>query len=136
MIELVLDRKVRIQDPSGSTRCFGNQLGKTVVGLRTEHHVDDRRTAHDLRAFSLGNASGDPDDHVAAPGNPLLLELANAAELRIDLLRSLFTDMAGVQDHHVGAFRRRRRRIAERSQDVCHTLRVVDVHLAAVGLYE
>ena len=61
------------------------------------------------------------------------LQPAQPAELGEHLLRRLVADMAGVEDHHVGALRHRRRRVAERRQHIGHPRAVIHVHLAAPG---
>jgi hypothetical protein len=57
-------------------------------------------------------------------------------DLGIDLFGRLLADMAGVEDHQVGVFRRRGRLVAFRGQQIGHALAVVDVHLAAIALDE
>src|SRR5581483_8855228 len=44
--------------------------------------------------------------------------------------------MTGVEDHHVGAFRPVRRRIAQRRQQIRHPGGVIGIHLAAIGFDE
>ena len=69
------------------------------------------------------------------PG-PLGLDAPDAAKLRIDLLGGLFADMAGVQKHQIGVFDRVGSGIAIRRKRIGHALRIVDIHLAAIGLDE
>src|SRR5450755_1210106 len=42
--------------------------------------------------------------------------------------------MAGVEDHHVGVVRHGDQAVAERRQEFGHARRIIDVHLAAIGL--
>ena len=73
-------------------------------------------------------------DHAAAVARGGLLERAHAAELGIDLLGRLLADVAGVEDDEVGVLGRRGLGIALGRQRVRHTMRIVDVHLAAERL--
>ena len=59
---------------------------------------------------------------------------AQAAQFGIDLLGRLFADVTGVEDHHVGAFGRIGRGIAQRRQQIRHPGGIIGVHLAAIGL--
>ena len=59
---------------------------------------------------------------------------ADAAELGIDLLGRLLADVAGVEDDEVGVVGRRGLGIALGRERVRHTMRIVDVHLAAERL--
>ena len=65
-----------------------------------------------------------------------LLDLADAAEVGIDLLGRLLADVAGVEEDDVGVLDRRRLGEAVRRQQLRHALGVVDVHLAAERLDE
>ena len=53
-------------------------------------------------ALGLRDAAGDRDQHVAALRGGGFLELADAADLGIDLVDRLFADVAGVEDDEVG----------------------------------
>ena len=92
----------------------GHHLGQPVIGLRAEHHVDPGRAAHDLAAFGLGDAAGHRDDARLAGIFARPLDCAQPAEFGEHLLCRLLADVAGVEDHHVGAFGRVRHAIAER----------------------
>src|SRR5690606_1768500 len=48
----------------------------------------------------------------------------------------LLADMAGIEEHEVCVLGRFRRGIAVRRQRIGHALGIVNVHLAAIGLYE
>jgi hypothetical protein len=107
-----------------------------VVGLRADDDIDRRLAPDDLLALGLGDAARDRDGEVAAFGAAQLLLVAQPAELGVDLLRGVLTDVAGIQHHEIGLGRTIGQRIAERPQDVGHAVRVVDVHLAPVGADE
>jgi hypothetical protein len=107
-----------------------------MIGLRSEHQIDARRTAHDLVALGLGDAPGDGNDHVRTRSSASGLHRLEAAELRKHLLRRLLADVTGVEDHHVSPVGTVRRRIAKGCQDVRHAGGVIGIHLAAVGLDE
>jgi hypothetical protein len=55
--------------------------------------------------------------------------------VRIDLLRRLLADVTGIQEHEIGASGASVVRYPSAREDVRHTIGIVDVHLAAVGLY-
>ena len=130
--ELVLDRKFGVD-------CLAllgalQHVRQAVVALRPDHEIDRALTADDLGALGLRDAAGDGDFHVASLQRGFLLEHAHAAELGIDLLGRLLADVAGVEDDQVGVVRRGGLDEALGGQRVRHTMRIVDVHLAAVGL--
>ena len=107
-----------------------------MIALRPEHQIDRRHPPDDLLALGLRHAAGDADDEVLAQRAALVAHLAQAAELGKHLLRGLFADVAGVEHDEVGVADIVRRLIAVRRQRVRHTIGIVDVHLAAVGLDE
>ena len=110
------------------------QRRQPVIALRPDHRIDNRRPRHDLLAFRLRNAAGDDDLH-PAPGLACpLFQRFEPADFRIDLFRRLFADMAGVEHDQIGIFGRLDRAIALARQDIRHTVGIVDVHLAAIGL--
>ena len=110
-----------------------NHLRQLVIGLRSQHEVDQRLAAHDLFAFGLRNTASHGDCHVATG---LALHALQLAEFGIDFFGGLFTNMARVQHNEVCRFRRINRRIAERTQYVPHALGIIDIHLAPIGLDE
>ena len=112
------------------------QVRQPVIALRSDHEIDDGRAADDLLAFGLRDAAGDRDRDAASLARGVVLQHAHAAELGIDLLGRLLADVAGVEDDEVGVVRRRGLDKALGRQHVRHTMRIVDVHLAAVGLDE
>ena len=138
-VEFLIDGQVDGHDPRAAgfhqlSRGAAQQVRQVLVGLRPEHQVDGRRPAHHLLTLGLGDAAADGDQHAAAGAGFLFLQQAQPAHFRIDLLGRLLADVAGVEDHQVGVFRRIGRLIAQRRQNVGHARRVIDVHLAAIGL--
>jgi len=135
MIELGLDRKIDVEHPALLACRTGDQLRQAVVGLRAEHQVNLGRAAQDLSALGLRDTAGHCDGHARPGRGASLFEWAQPSELGIDLLRGFLADMTGVEDHHVGTFWVRHRDVAERRQHIGHTRGIINVHLAAVGLY-
>ena len=135
MFELVLDGVVGLDDLLAVSR-FPQRLGQAVIGLRTDHQVDSALAADDLRSLRLRHAAGDADHRFQSAARAFGLEVADAAELGIDLFGGLLADMAGVQEHQVGVLDPVGAGIAVRRQRIRHALRIVDVHLAAIGLDE
>jgi len=105
-----------------------------MIALRADHDIDGRGAGHDLTPFGLGDAASDGDDCVEALAPPVLLGQAHAPELRIDLLRRLLPDVAGVEDDEVGLRRILGQRVALPFERLGHALGIVGVHLAAEGL--
>ena len=137
MVELGLDRKFDVEHPARALLACrtGDQLRQAVVSLRAEHQVDLGRAAQDLRALGLRDTAGHRDGHARARRGAGLFEWAQPSELGIDLLRGFLPDMTGVEDHHVGTLWVRDSDVAERRQHIGHARGIVDVHLAAIGLY-
>ena len=113
-----------------------HQLAQPMIALRPHHEIHRRRATQDLRALGLGHAARNRDDRALARPRPLRLHLADAPEVRIDLLGRLLADMAGVEDDDIGVLGRIRHGEAVASQQLGHALGVVDVHLAAERLDE
>jgi hypothetical protein len=65
---------------------------------------------------------------------PRELHSPQAAQLRVNLLRGLLPDMAGVEHHHVGFGRVVGLRVSVMRKGLGHALAVIDVHLTAVSL--
>ena len=108
---------------------------QAVVALRPDNDVHEGGAPDHLGAFGLRHAARDGEDHAFAPRRFGVAQAAQAAEFGIDLLAGLFADMAGVEERHVGVFRRGGGAVSERRQKRAHALRVVDVHLAPVGAH-
>ncbi len=130
MIELVVDRKLGV-DRAAVARGARQQIRQAVIALRADHEIDHGGAAENFCAFGLCHASGDSDGDAASAGGGFFLDPAHAAEFGIDLLGGLLADVAGVENDEVGVVGARGLDIALRRQGVRHTLRVVDVHLAA-----
>ncbi len=132
-IEFVFSREFRVDDLLARFRAR-EEIRQAMIILRTDDEIDHRRAPHDLLPFGLRNAARHRDPHLAAVGGRGFLHFADAAELGIDLLGGLLADVAGIEDDEVGVFRPRGLDESLRRQGVRHTMRVVDVHLATVGL--
>ena len=103
-----------------------------VITLRTDHNVDHRRAANDLRTLGLCDTSGDDDLHVAPVPRRVGLCFAQPAELGIDFLRRLLANVAGVQDDEIGIGGAVRLDEILARKRVHHALCIVDIHLTAV----
>ena len=75
-------------------------LWQTVVALRTDDQIDHWLAAHDLRALGLRNTTGDTDLEVRLG----LLQLLVAAQLRVNLFRRAFPDVARIKKDHIRFF--------------------------------
>src|SRR5439155_26537258 len=73
-----------------------------------------------------------------SPGKAIIISthLLEEVELGKHLFGRLLADVAGVENDQIGVFRGRRRGIAERRHQIGHARRIVDVHLATIGLDE
>jgi hypothetical protein len=80
----------------------GGEGREPVQALRPDDDIDDGRAPQNLFAFRLGDASGNDNDHAPALGLGSLLHQPHAAELRIDLVRGLLADVAGIENEKVG----------------------------------
>ena len=77
--------------------CYSISADRDFPGELTTRDV--YRVMDDLRAFGLGDAAGDRDHGLATL---LAGVLAQAANIRIDLLGRLFANVAGVEHHQIG----------------------------------
>src|SRR5499427_1801304 len=132
MSKLVFDGEFGV-DHLGATPDPRQQRREPMVILRPDHQVDHRRAAHDLFAFGLRDASRDRNKKVAAGTRGLMPELADPAKFRIDLLGSFFPDVTGIEDDEIGILGGGGFDIRIACQKINHTMRIVDVHLTAVG---
>ena len=107
----------------------GWELGD-VVG--TDHDVDERRLAQELLAFRRGHAARHDHDEVGLDRLEALVRADDAAELLLGLL----AHAAGVEDDDVGERGLVGRLVAMAFEHFLDSSRIVDVHLAAEGLYE
>ena len=110
------------------------QGAELVVALRPHDHIDAGLAPHDLGALGLGDAAGHGDDGVPARPAPALLDLADAAEVGVDLLGGLLADVAGVENDYVGVLDGGGLGEAQGGQQLHDALAVVDVHLTAERL--
>ena len=128
VVELVLGRKVGVH----RRRIAPRHRRQAVIGLRAHDQIDERHPADDLVPFGLRHAARNPDLEVRAPG----FERFQPAQVRIQLFRRLFPDVAGVQQHHVRVVGTVGFHIPFGAHRLGHALAVIDVHLAAIGLDE
>ena len=94
-----------------------------------EDQVDVRRPLQNFSPGALRDAAAHADHHARA----LLLEATQATQFTVKLLLRLLADAAGVHQHQVGLLRVRREFVAALPEHPGHALRIVHVHLAAVG---
>ena len=107
---------------------LSKEFGETVQGLRSEDGVHVGSALQDAVAFLGRHAAAHGDAHVGVK----LLHLADAAEVREDLLLRLFANRAGVDDDEVRLFEVFRTFVpSSRPQKVRKTGGVVIVHLTA-----
>jgi len=129
-LELVLDGEFGVDNSLAEPRPC-DHLRQAMIVLRADHQVDSAGAANNLLALGLRHAAGNRDYHLAAIARGRLFQFADTTNLGIDLLGSFFADVAGVQDDEIGIFRRRGLGEAFGCQGIRHTMRIVDVHLAA-----
>ncbi len=133
--EFVLRRKFSVHDARADAR-LAQELRQAMVALRADDNVDRGLAAQDLRSLGLSDAARDDQHRPAAGALAFLLELAQLAELGIDLLRGAFADMAGVEDDEVGVFDARGLVVPRLGGEIAHSLGIIDVHLASERLDE
>ena len=134
-VELALDRELGVDHRAGRPGAARQQLGQAMIGLRADDDIDEWRTLHQELALGLRHAARHGQHHLATSIlAPCVAQPAQAPELGIHLLRRLLADVAGVQHDEVGVVGGGDRQIAVGSEGMRHTIGIVDVHLAAVGL--
>ena len=69
MVELALDRKIRVDDARRRARP-PHEVGQAVVALRADHEVDGALAADDLGALGLGDAARHRDGDLVAGAPP------------------------------------------------------------------
>src|SRR5436305_5249850 len=104
-----------------------------MIALRADDDVDCRCTPDDLFALGLGHATRNRDHHSAPFPGRRLFERAHAAKFGIDFFRRLLADMAGMENDEIGIRHACRLDKTFGRERVRHTMRIVDVHLAAKG---
>ncbi len=132
--ELLVPRKFRFDDAFTFVRDTLNQLGQTMIALRTDDEIDRWLPRRDLGPLGLRHAARNGDDRVLAVPAARVLDVANAAQIRIDLLCCLLADVAGIEDHEIGGLEFGRLGVPLARQRFGHALAVVDVHLASERL--
>lgn len=121
MLELILDSVFGLDDTAAATHP-AQHVRQAVIGLRSDDQIDRRRPPDDLATLRLRHAAGDANQHFATRRRLFLLQLADPAKLRIDLLRRPLADVAGVEQHKIGVFDDFGRGIAVGGQRVGHAL--------------
>ena len=101
-----------------------------MIGERADNHVNIRRPPANFGPFGLGHTTGGNNGGAAA----IRAGLAQATDIGIELFGGAFADVAGVEQHHVGCFRRVDGGQPVSAEQIAHPLTVIDVHLAAEGL--
>ena len=139
-IELGLGRKFGVDQMAGLSRrlspCLGDESPQPVIGLRTQHDIDEGRTALHFLALRLGNAAGNGDRHIVARRRTRIFQRPQPAQFRINLFRRLLANMACVEDDDVRLLGAIDRVIPVRRHDIRHPGGVINIHLAAVGFDE
>ena len=107
-----------------------------MITLRPDNQIDRRLAAQDLAPLRLGDAAGHGDARVETARGPFLLQNAHLAQFREDLLRGVLTNVAGVQHNEVGVLDGRCFFVSFACEHICHTCRIIDVHLTAIRLDE
>ena len=105
---------------------------KAVIGLRANDQVHNRLTAHNLFAFGLRDTARNTNFQIGV----VIAQRFQAAQFRIDLFRCLLANVARIQQDHIRFFRTAHLLITLTRQRLCHTLAVIDIHLAAIGFHE
>ena len=134
MRKFVLGREIRGEHLLAGGAGLGDKRREAMIALRPDHDIDGPRARHDLGPLGLRDAAGDGNQRVAALSLSLFLGKPGAAELRIDLLRRLLPDVAGIENDEIGFGLILGQDIACRLERFGHALGVVGVHLAAEGL--
>src|SRR5262249_50860346 len=132
-VELLVERKLGVDDRTGFLGAR-EQAGQTVIALRSDDDIYGRGAPDDFFALRLSDAAGDCDLEATAVALGRAFKRAHASELGINLIDCLLADMAGVEDHKIGFFSTFALIESLTLQQVRHTMRVVDVHLAAKRL--
>ena len=97
--------------------------------VRSEHHVHPWRPAQDGVAVLLGQTTTDSDLHIRIG----LLTRSQVADIAVELVVGVLPNRAGVEHHDVGVGTVRSAPVAGGLQQTRKALRIMDVHLAAVG---
>ena len=127
-VELVLGGKFGIDQLTPRA----GHLGQAVIGLRSDHQIDQRHPSQNLGALGLGHAAR----HANLQRGLGIFQRAQTPQIRIQLFTGLFADVAGVQKHHIRLFGSVGQHIAIRDHGLGHPLAVIDIHLTAIGFDE
>ena len=102
-----------------------------MIALRADDDIDGRLPAQDFRPLGLGDAARYDQCCPAARPAACFLELAQLAELGIDLGRCALADVARIENDEVGVFHAGGLAVPRLGGEVAHALGVIDVHLAS-----
>src|SRR4029077_15368542 len=116
--------------------CARDQITQTMIALRPDDEIHHRGTPDDLAALGLRNAARHRNERLLSLSLALGFEQTDATELRIDFLRRLLANVAGVEDDHVGVLDGSGGPIARAAKGLTDALGIIDVHLAAERLDE
>ena len=122
-------RLARLQHGGSRGARARHQLTHARHRGRAEHEIDRGRALLDLPLPELGHAAHDADEDV----RPLALEMLELPQAREDLVFALLADGASIQEDQIGVLCGLRQLVALIAQQTGDALRVVLVHLTAVG---
>jgi hypothetical protein len=97
--------------------------------LGPEDHVDVRSTLKEVFPLLLGDAAAHPNNQLRV----FAFEPFELAELAINLLLSLIANATGIQQDQVSTACLAGNLVTEGNQNASHALRLILIHLAAVG---
>ena len=99
--------------------------------MRSEHHIHPGSLLDDLALILLRQTAPDGDLHPRVR----LLDRNQVTEVSVEPIVGVLANGTGVEDHHIGLLALGHRHIARILEQASQTLRVVDVHLAAVSAH-
>ena len=117
----------------GNVVCFAgvDHLRQAVQSLRAKHHIDLGCAPANFFTFLTGHTATDTDDQVRV----FLFQLAPATELMEQFFLGFFPHRTGVDQQDIRLFGViSQLQGMSLTEQVCHTGRIVLVHLATMGL--
>ena len=92
-----------------------------MIALRADDEIDETGARKKFLALGLSDAAGNREQRPAlAGGADAVLQMPEPSQFRIDLLRRLLADVAGVEDDQVGVRRVVHRHIPAVRQNIRH----------------
>ena len=137
-VELHLFGKFGIDNAGTCARInLGNQLRQSMIGLRAYNDINPGRSAGNFLTLCLRNTASNGNHHIAALliARPFLHH-PQTAQLGEHLFRCLLADVTGIENHHIRTLGAINCLIAQRRKRICHAVRVIDIHLTAIGFDE